>query len=263
MSTPQAAFDALIAWWRDAGVEVDAALALRDAPAPPAAAKAASGMPARSKPAAAGPVQAAAAAAAAAQDMAALRAAVEAFDGCALRKSARSTVFTDGVEGAPVMVIGEGPGADEDAKGLPFVGRAGKLLDAMLATIGLSRRDNVLITNVLFWRPPANRTPNPEELAMCRPFVERAIALTQPKLLLLTGGVAGQTLLRKTDGVTRLRGKRFLYENEQLTTPVNAMVMLHPAYLLRQPQDKRLAWADLLAAESWLDELGAPHRKRS
>jgi DNA polymerase len=185
-----------------------------------------------------------------------LRAAVESFDGCALKATARTTVFSDGVEDAPVLLIGEAPGKDEDEKGKPFVGRSGQLLDRMLAFAGLSRQSNVLISNTIYWRPPGNRDPTPGEIVACLPFVERLIAITRPKLLILAGKSAAHTVLKREDGVLKLRGRRLLYQHESLDQPINAMVMLHPAYLLRQPQQKQLAWGDLLLAEAWADELG-------
>jgi DNA polymerase len=194
--------------------------------------------------------------AAAANTVAELRAAVEGFDGCALKTTARNTAFSDGVDGAPVLVIGEAPGKDEDEQGKPFVGRSGQLLDRMLAQIGLSRKTNILISNTIYWRPPGNRDPTQGEIVACLPFVERLIELKRPKLLILTGKAAAHTVLKREDGVMKLRGRRLSYTREALTAPINAMVMLHPAYLLRQPQQKRLAWADLLLAGAWLDELG-------
>ena len=160
------------------------------------------------------------------------------------------------MKSARVLVIGEAPGRDEDLAGKPFVGRSGQLLDRMFAEIGLSRTKNLLITNVIYWRPPGNRNPDPAELAHCLPFVERTLALMQPQAVFLIGGVAASALLPAKDGVLKMRGRAFTLETRGLTKPVNAMVMLHPAYLLRRPQDKRLAWADLIAAETWLKSLG-------
>lgn len=194
--------------------------------------------------------------AAAAQTIAELRAAVDKFEGCALKKTARNTVFSDGVDDAEVLLIGEAPGKDEDEQGKPFIGRSGKLLDRMLAQIGLDRRSNLLISNTIFWRPPGNRDPTQGEIVACLPFVERLIELARPKLLILTGKAAAQTVLRREEAVTRMRGRKLSYTREGLAAPVNTIVMLHPAYLLRQPQQKRLAWADLLLAETWLSELG-------
>jgi DNA polymerase len=194
--------------------------------------------------------------AAAASTIAELRAAVDKFDGCALKATARNTVFSDGIDGSPVLILGEAPGKDEDEQAKPFVGRSGQLLDKMLAAIGLDRKVNILISNTIYWRPPGNRDPTQGETVACLPFVERLIELSQPKLLILTGKAAAHTVLKREDGVMKLRGRRLLYNREGLTAPINAMVMLHPAYLLRQPQQKRLAWSDLLLAEAWLDELG-------
>jgi DNA polymerase len=194
--------------------------------------------------------------AAAADSIAALRAAVASFEGCALKSTARNTVFSDGQDDAPVLIIGEAPGKEEDEQGKPFVGRSGQLLDRMLAHIGLDRKTNVLISNTIFWRPPGNRDPTQGEIVACLPFVERLIELSRPKLLILTGKAAAHTVLRREEGVMKLRGRRLLYTREGLELPVNTMVMLHPAYLLRQPQQKRLAWADLLLADTWLEELG-------
>jgi DNA polymerase len=185
---------------------------------------------------------------------------VEAFDGCALKATARNTVFSDGVEDAPVLLIGEAPGKDEDQAGKPFVGRSGQLLDRMLAQIGLDRNTNLLISNTIYWRPPGNRDPTPGEIMACLPFVERLVALVQPKLLILAGKASAHTMLKRDDGVLKLRGRRLRYEREGLS--INTMVMLHPAYLLRQPQQKRLAWADLLSTETWLDEMGVARAAR-
>lgn len=250
---------ALLAFWRAAGVDMDAAEAVYAGA--PAAAPAAIPPPLtrpkiRQTVATESPVDTARARAAAADSIASLRAAVEAFDGCALKATARTTVFSDGVEDAEVLVLGEAPGKDEDQQGKPFVGRSGQLLDRMLAQIGLSRKSNILISNTIYWRPPGNRDPTAGELAACLPFAERLVELMRPKLLILTGKAAASAMLKREDGVTRLRGRKLNYTREGLAAPINVMVMLHPAYLLRQPQQKRLAWADLLMAETWLDELG-------
>ncbi len=151
----------------------------------------------------------AAAAAAAARTLKELAAAVAAFEGCALKRTATHTVFADGAEGAPLMIIGEAPGAEEDRLGLPFVGRSGQLLDRMLAAIGFDRRRNAYITNVLFWRPPGNRKPTSEETAACLPFVWRHIALVAPRVVMLCGGTATAAMLGRPDGITRLRGHWF------------------------------------------------------
>jgi uracil-DNA glycosylase family 4 len=252
---------ALLAFWRAAGVDMDEAEAVYagiERPAAPAPAPLPRPTPRlkRTAPAVDAPVENARALAAAAKTIPELRAAVEQFDGCALKATARNTAFADGAVGAPVLLLGEAPGKDEDEQGKPFVGRSGQLLDRMLAQIGLDRKSNVLISNTIYWRPPGNRDPTQGEIVACLPFVERLIELAQPKLLLLTGKAAAHTVLKREDGVMKLRGRRLLYNREGLGAPVNAMVMLHPAYLLRQPQHKRLAWTDLLAAEAWLKELG-------
>lgn len=259
---PTEAARALLAFWRAAGVDMDEAEAVyAAAPAPPAASArpAAPPPPAaprlKRSPAADSSLENARALAAAAKTISELRAAVEGFDGCALKATARNTVFADGALEAEVLLLGEAPGKDEDEQGKPFVGRSGQLLDRMLAQIGLDRKSNILISNTIYWRPPGNRDPTPGETLACLPFVERLIELTGPKLLLLTGKAAAHTVLKREDGVMRLRGRRLNYTREG-RPPINAMVMLHPAYLLRQPQQKRLAWADLLAVEAWLDELG-------
>ena len=186
------------------------------------------------------------AAANAAGDLDALRAALAAYPHCELKNGARNLVFSDGVAGAPVMIVGEAPGRDEDREGRPFVGRAGQLLDRMLAAINLSRDKDVYITNVLPWRPPQNRDPKPEEIAMMQPFLQRHIALADPKLLIVMGNISCQALLGKR-GITRLRGNW-----EQIDTRP-AMPMFHPAYLLRNPGAKREAWADLLDIRARLE----------
>ncbi len=186
-------------------------------------------------------------------DLAALRAALAAFEGCALKRGAKSLVFADGHLGARVMIVGEAPGREEDLAGLPFVGRSGQLLDRMLAAIGLSRRaadpaDAVYIANVLPWRPPADRDPASDEVAMLRPFLMRHIALKAPEVLVVVGNAAARTVLGSTLGITRMRGNWAELDG----TPV--LPMLHPAALLRDPIRKLEAWADLLALRARLDE---------
>lgn len=209
----------------------------RDAVAAPAAARQAD------------PVAAARAAASAAQTLEALRDAMAAFEHCELKKGARNLVFSDGTPGAPVMIIGEAPGRDEDREGRPFVGRAGQLLDRMLAAIGMSRQQDVYITNVLPWRPPQNRDPHPDEIAMLKPFLERHVALADPRVIVLMGNISCQAVLGRR-GITRLRGGW----DQALDKPV--LPMFHPAYLLRQPPAKRQAWADLLELQAKLREDG-------
>jgi DNA polymerase len=193
-------------------------------------------------------------AAAAATNLDELRAALARFEGCNLRHTATNLVFADGNPAARVMMIGEAPGRDEDIKGLPFVGRAGQLLDRMLAAIGLSR-ESVYIANIVPWRPPGNRTPTPQESAACRPFIARQIELANPDFLICLGGSALRELLGVSDGIIKMRGKWLLFDNAG--RKIRAMGMLHPAYLLRQPLHKRLAWRDLIALRKALDEAPA------
>jgi DNA polymerase len=190
-------------------------------------------------------------AAASAPDLAALRAALERFDGVALRKTATNLVFADGNPAAKVMLVGEAPGADEDRLGLPFVGVSGQLLDRMMASIGLDRT-TFYITNVCFWRPPGNRKPTDAELAAQKPFVERHIELVAPRVLVLVGAAAAQGLLQTTEGITRLRGRWFEYRAGGLADPIPTLPIFHPAYLLRQPAQKRETWRDLLRLKSRL-----------
>jgi uracil-DNA glycosylase family 4 len=194
--------------------------------------------------------------AASCQTLAALEAAIAGFDGCALRATATSTVFADGNPEAALMVVGEGPGAEEDRLGLPFVGASGKLLDRMLAAIGLDRT-GAYITNVVYWRPPGNRTPTPAELALCLPFVQRHIALARPKVLVFSGGTAAKTLLERTDGITRFRGRWFDYRPGAVDFTIPVIATFHPSFLLRSPGQKREAWRDILAVKHKLLELGA------
>ncbi|MCH7554457.1 MAG: uracil-DNA glycosylase [Proteobacteria bacterium] len=182
--------------------------------------------------------------------------AICAFDGCALKETAANTVIRDGNPEARLMVIGEAPGAEEDRRGLPFVGPAGKLLDRMLAAIGLDR-ETVLITNIVFWRPPGNRNPTADEIAACLPFARRQIELVRPRVLVPVGGIAAKTLFETSEGITRLRGKWREFTSPGLSSPIAAMATFHPAYLLRQPLQKREAWRDLLAIKARLDETDA------
>ncbi|MEJ0025459.1 MAG: uracil-DNA glycosylase [Rhizomicrobium sp.] len=186
--------------------------------------------------------------------LAELKAALESFDGSQLKKLARNTVFADGNPASGVMFIGEAPGKDEDAAGLPFVGRAGKLLDRMLAAINLDRT-SAYITNVMPWRPPDNRNPDPGEVAMCIPFLRRHIELAQPRMLILLGAVSARHVLGLNDGIMKIRGRWLDYRIGTGMVPV--MPTLHPAYLLRQPAHKKLAWRDLQAVADKLDDPGA------
>jgi uracil-DNA glycosylase family 4 len=194
--------------------------------------------------------------AASCQTLAELEAAIQGFDGCALKATATTTVFADGNPAAALMLVGEGPGAEEDRLGLPFVGASGKLLDRMLAAIGLDRT-SAYITNVVYWRPPGNRTPTPAELALCLPFVQRHIALARPKVLIFSGGTAAKTLLERADGITRLRGRWLDYRPGEVDFTIPVMPTFHPSYLLRTPISKREAWRDFLAVKHKLRALGA------
>jgi uracil-DNA glycosylase len=178
-----------------------------------------------------------------------LRALLDRFEACALRATATQLVFADGNPQARVMFVGEAPGRDEDLAGLPFVGRSGKLLDRMLAAIGLDRT-KVYIANVVPWRPPGNRTPTPQETASCLPFTRRQIELVDPDVLVCLGGPSAQTLLNIKDGILKSRGRWFSFHTG--TREIRAIATLHPAYLLRQPLQKRLAWRDFLAIKKAL-----------
>lgn len=184
-------------------------------------------------------------AARAASDLAALKEALARFDGVSLSRTATNLVFADGNPKAKVMLVGEAPGADEDRLGLPFVGVSGQLLDRMMAAIGLDRT-SFYITNVCFWRPPGNRKPTDLELAAQKPFVERHIELVAPEVLILVGAAAAQGLLGTTEGITRLRGRWFQYRLGEAGRTIPTMPIFHPAYLLRQPAQKRETWRDLL-----------------
>ena len=193
--------------------------------------------------------------AAGAATLADLKARLEAFDGCALKFTATNTVFADGNPEASIMLIGEAPGQDEDRQGVPFIGQSGKLLDRMLGCIGLDRT-SVYITNVLFWRPPGNRSPTTAEVATCLPFVQRHIALVRPRLLVLLGGAAAKTVLDRSEGIMRLRGKWHDYQAPGDEVSIPALPMFHPAFLLRSPAEKRFAWRDLLALQGKMVEIG-------
>ena len=264
-----AAAESLLAFWADAGVDamlldepVDRIAAGRIAPPKPPPRPTAPAPVARVLPTAGPDVSAAVAQAralaAAAPDLEALAAAIAGFDGCPLKfeGAASQAVFYRGEPTAPVMVIGEGPGQEEDQRGQPFVGRAGKLLDRMLAAANLTER--VFITNTVFWRPPGNRTPTPAEQAVCAPFVERAIALVAPAMLLLVGGASAKAMLRKDEGILSLRGRWHEWRPSDGGPELPAMPTLHPAFLLRQPGAKKRAWSDLLTLTERLDRPARP-----
>lgn len=253
-----AAAEALLAFWRDAGVDA----CFEEAPvdrtafvAPPAASKAPGSVtPIRAPGGAVAAGDAVAEArrlAAGAHTLEELGQAIAAFEGCPLRAmGARQAVFARGNPEGALMVVGEGPGAEEDARGQPFVGKAGQLLDRILTAGGLL--DQAFITNTVFWRPPGNRTPTPQEQAACAPFVERAFALLKPKAVLLVGAAAAKSVLKTDEGVMRLRGqwREWRLSEGGISAPVIAT--LHPAFLLRQPQAKGLVWRDILSLSARL-----------
>ena len=245
-----ASAESLLAFWRDAGVDA----CFEDAPvdrthvAPPPAVKAVAKATASVTPLiqAGDALAEARRLAAGADTLEALGQAIAAFDGCALQGlGAKQAVFSRGNPEAEVLIVGEGPGAEEDERGQPFVGKAGKLLDRMLAEAGLEGR--VFITNTVFWRPPGNRTPTPAEQAVCAPFVERAFALLRPKAVLLLGAVSAKSVLATDEGIMRMRGQWREWRLAEGGVSAPALPTLHPAFLLRQPIAKREVWADLLA----------------
>jgi len=253
---------AWLAWQIDMGADeaLDEAPRRRIAANPPKGEAAAAPVRPQAPPAAAQPTllagpeevaESARALAEGAADLPTLKAALERFEGCELKKTATNMVFADGNPESRIMLIGEAPGREEDRQGLPFVGVSGQLLDRMLACIGHDR-GSVYITNVLFWRPPGNRTPTPNEVAACLPFVARHIALIDPSHILLLGGLSAKTLLNRSEGILKLRGSWGEIPVAGKQRPVPALATLHPAYLLRQPAQKRLAWRDLLSFQSAL-----------
>ncbi|HEX6866035.1 MAG TPA: uracil-DNA glycosylase [Caulobacteraceae bacterium] len=262
------AAESLLAFWAEAGVDATLGetpvdrlaegaerLKARQQPKPPPRAAPAPGKPAPPDVSAA--VAQAKAAAAQAQDLEQLAAAIAAFEGCSLsHEGARQSVFARGNPQAPLMIIGEGPGGEEDQQGLPFVGRAGKLLDKMLEAAGLT--DRVFITNTVFWRPPGNRTPTAAEQSVCQPFLERAIEIVNPKMLMLAGGASAKFLLTQDAGILSLRGRWFEWKSRDETLALPALPTLHPAFLLRQPAAKKKAWNDLLTLTERLDRPDRP-----
>jgi uracil-DNA glycosylase len=249
--TPQNRFANDAAQQAGLGTNAPAAVRAPSRPAPETGPRASQGAGAT------GPTEAteiaARALAAAATDLETLRSLMADFDGCALKRTATQLVFADGVPGSPVMFVGEAPGGDEDRIGRPFVGRAGQLLDRMLNAVGLDRRQ-AYIANIVPWRPPGNRTPTLQETQTCLPFITRQIELADPELLVCLGLPSAQTLLGVKTGITRARGSWFTYPRENGRT-IPALAMLHPAYLLRSPSQKRLAWADMRALAKALDNL--------
>ncbi len=186
-----------------------------------------------------------------------LKTRIDTFTDCPLRRMATQTVLGNGPEDANLMVIGEAPGADEDRSGVPFVGRAGQLLDRMLASIG-HPRDTVYVSNIVPWRPPGNRTPTQEEVSLCLPFILRAIELVQPKAILLLGGSSAHALMDSHVGITRLRGQWKTLDHPNVGQNIPILATFHPAYLLRQPRQKSLAWRDLLSLKARLAEIASP-----
>jgi uracil-DNA glycosylase len=175
-----------------------------------------------------------------------LRTALDNFTGCNLYKTAQNTVFSDGHEDAEIMLIGEAPGASEDEQGIPFCGISGQLLDDIFKSIGHFRKKNLYISNSVFWRPPANRRPTEEEIAICRPFVEKHIALKKPKLIILIGSTAVSSLLPEvTETISKTRGKIMAYNNQYLEQEIKISAIFHPSYLLRQPFKKKIMWQDI------------------
>jgi uracil-DNA glycosylase len=199
------------------------------------------------------PVESAVAAAQRASSLDELRAALASFEQCPLKSTATNLVFGDGCGSARIVLIGEAPGAEEDRRGIPFVGPSGRLLDRMLASIQLDRT-KVFISNTIFWRPPGNRSPTSSEVATCMPFVERMIELIGPAILIALGGPAASALLGQAESVGRLRGRWFSYQTSRLPRPIPTTAIFHPAYLLRSPAQKRLAWRDLLAIKKRINE---------
>jgi len=246
-ATERQAVQALLAWYAAMGVDEAIGEQPVDCFAPPAPLA----VPPRTTPrprASAPDIRAAILAEA--LTLAELETMAAAFDGCALKRTAKSLCFARGRDDARLMLIGEAPGRDEDLRGKPFVGRAGQLLDRMLAAIGLTE-DHVYITNTVYWRPPGNRTPTPAEIEACAPFLARQIELLSPEVIVLLGGAAAKTILGVTEGIMRLRGKWLSYASAG--RDIATLATLHPAYLLRTPADKRLAWRDLLMVKERLE----------
>ena len=187
------------------------------------------------------------------KDLSSLYEAVLNFDGCPLKATANKTVFSDGSENAEVMIIGEAPGANEDIEGIPFCGQSGKLLDQIFDSIDLTRSKNLYIANAIFWRPPGNRKPTNKELAICRPLVEKHIALIKPKLIVACGSSALASLFPDiTSPITKIRGDMIDYQNQFLTSKIKCMPIFHPSFLLRQPSRKKSAWEDMIKVRNFI-----------
>jgi uracil-DNA glycosylase len=265
--TRSRALKALTLWWEDMGIEAELAPPARPArlaPDPAPARTPRDPLQAPQKPAIATPQAAQAAgfgtpygdpeearkAVAKAATLDELKAAIEGFDGCALKRTARNTVFARGNPDAAIMLVGEAPGRDEDDQGKPFVGKAGQLLDRMIRASGLDPETDVYFANVLNWRPAGMNAPTADEIAICLPLIERHIAMAQPKVLVFAGGVSAQALLRATTGIMKLRGRwseyRFKDASGEAGEHIPAMPIFHPAFLLRRPQEKARAWRDWL-----------------
>lgn len=181
-----------------------------------------------------------------------LRYLLENFNGCELKEFATNTVFADGVTNATILLLGEAPGATEDEQGIPFCGESGIMLDRMLESINISRKTNAYITNTVFWRPPANRRPTNAEIEICKPFVEKHIALIKPKLIILVGSTAVTSLFGKNTIISEIRQNNYPYINKYLSEAIPTTAIFHPAYLLRQPTQKKVTWYDLLKIQDFL-----------
>jgi DNA polymerase len=254
---PVSALSGLLRWYAETGVDAVVQETPRNrflaqsAPPPPAAMAAA--RPIGSNESEHSPLATAVSIAASAASLDELKRRLATFDACPLHKTATNLVFGEGIPQARVVLIGEAPGAEEDRIGRPFVGPSGRLLDQMLASIGLDR-SHVFISNTVFWRPPGNRSPTHSETAMCLPFVERIIELIDPRLLVALGGPAANALLAQKESIGRLRGRWFTFQTPRLPRPLTTIALFHPAYLLRSPAQKRLAWRDLLSIKARLQD---------
>ncbi len=178
--------------------------------------------------------------------------ALDTFEGCILKKTATNLVLSDGPADAKLMLVGEAPGAEEDRQGLPFVGPSGQLINAILGSVGIAREE-VMVSNTVFWRPPGNRTPTTQEAAVCKPFIERLIEIVDPKILICVGAPSAHTLLGETQGIGRLRGKWFSFQTPNLSHPIDAIALFHPTYLLTTPIKKRDVWNDIRMIKRKLD----------